>query len=196
MRFISALFAIALIASTSTPTQAQSYGFVNAEAKVDTSDIVPTFNALWGKSLVGQIGIEAFFLHTKGWEEVYVGPTWTPLEGLTFGLSGGIQRVDEQNFEPRFATSVLGSYEGFSFLGIFEWDLNGVSGLWYKAIASYQVTDWLKLGVEGRRFKGIGPHVSAALWNTKLSLWASWVPFNPEGESDVARTMFGLKYGF
>ena len=173
-----------------------SSGFVNVEATADDNDLVPTINAAWSKEVYDDWGVGACFLMTQGWGEAYFGPTWSPVEGLSLSLSAGVQRIDGGDFKPRFATSVFGAYEKFSFLGIFEWDLNGADGLWYKAIASFQLANWLKLGVEGRRHKGIGPHASVSLWDTKLSLWASWVPIDPEGDSDIARTMFGLKYGF
>ncbi|PIR76607.1 MAG: hypothetical protein COU32_01100 [Candidatus Magasanikbacteria bacterium CG10_big_fil_rev_8_21_14_0_10_42_10] len=194
--FIIFWFIILALFNTGKEVKAITSGFINVEATADSSGVVPTINGLLSKTLNDEFGVEAFFLITKGWEEVYAGPTWTPLEGLTLGLSAGTQRVDKGDFEPRFTTSVLANYEGFSFLGNFEWDLTGVDGMWYKAIAAYQVTTWLKLGIEGRRHKGIGPHLALAIGETQVTAWVTWVPFDPERKSDIARTMAGIKYSF
>lgn len=192
---ITTLFALAITFGAST-TRAESYGFVGAEAKLDSVVFKPTVKALWGQTFNDIIGIEAFFLQTEGWAEAYIDPTVSITDGVTLGLSAGIESADGK-FDPRFAGSVSLGIEAFSLVGVVEWGTDGDSDLWYKFVTTYKVTNWFKAGIELRRFAGVGPHLSIDIPDTTLSLWASWVPVDIEtGDTTLERTLFGVKLGF
>ncbi|OIO19159.1 MAG: hypothetical protein CO029_02710 [Candidatus Magasanikbacteria bacterium CG_4_9_14_0_2_um_filter_41_10] len=173
-------------------THAKPQNYVVSEFKADSKVFKPTVKGGLGGEISDLIGIKTFFLITGGWAEAYIGPTISLGEHLTLGLSCGIESTDGR-LEPRFETSVKVIVDDFSFTGILEWGTDGDKDLWYKVISTYKLTPWLKVGVEGRRFAGLSPHVSVAIPEIPVHLWASWIPWNvATGEITIERTMFGI----
>ena len=87
----------------------------------------------------------------------------------------------------------------FSFLGVVEFGTTGIDSVWYRLIATAAPTTWLKLGVEWKRFVGLGPHVTISIPETPISLWATWAPIEPEGLKALVtleRTVLGVKIAF
>lgn len=206
IRFIAvALFVLSINLFTIT-ANAGTYGFVEFQGQAESGLFIPTVDLLLGGTVAitdyGTIGIEAFGLVTDGWAEAYAGPTWSPIPQLTIGLSVGIETGGETL--PRFATSLLVNYDAFSFIGSVEFNTKSFNGqqtsLWYRLVATGAVTDWMKLGVEWRRFAGLGPHVAVKIPETPVGLWVSWMPLEPEGVDgnivNLDRFLLGGKVGF
>lgn len=166
---------------------AQSYGFAQFESQAEGSGIVPTVDLLIGGSIadteIGTIGIEGFSLITEGWAEAYAGPTYTPIPQLTIGFFVGMETSTETL--PRFAAEVIVSHEWFAFFGAVEFNSDSFdvqqTGLWYKVVATATTTDWLRIGLEWRRFAGLGPHIDVTVPGVPLEFWVSWTPIEPEG---------------
>ncbi|MFH1286209.1 MAG: hypothetical protein ABII02_00465 [Candidatus Magasanikbacteria bacterium] len=182
------------------------YGFVEFQAQAESGLFVPTVDLLVGgtiaKTRFGTLGVEGFALVSDGWAELYAGPTWTIIPELTIGLFAGMETGPETL--PRFATTVIVNYEEFSFFGAVEFNTRSFdgeqTGLWYRLVATGSATSWLKVGVEWRRFAGLGPHVAVKIPETPVGLWVSWMPLEPEGLDgnivNLDRFLLGGKVGF
>lgn len=195
--------ALALLSLLVTAPSMAAYGFAELELKLHQPKTVVTLDGLIGNSFVetelGTFGWEAFLLVTEGWAEGYVGPTWAPIPELTVGVSVGLQQGAD-GLLPRFAASTIVGIDWFSLAGFVEFDTTGLDGLWYKLVATAAPTSWLKLGIEWRRFVGLGPHVSVSIPKTPISLWLTWSPIEPEGlggsHFTPERIMLGVQVGF
>ncbi len=193
------IFTFSLLTTNATEA---TYGFAEGQLVLTKDGATPIADALIGGTIietdVGSIGWEGFALVTDGWWEAYGGVTYTPIPQLTLSLQAGVQGFGGDVSE-RFAMFVIVNHDWFSFSGALELDTTGLDGLWYGLIATSAVTEWLKLGIEWRRFVGIGPHVSVSIPETPLTLWATWAPIEPEGLGNIVnldRMMVGVKIGF
>ncbi|MDO8509914.1 MAG: hypothetical protein Q7S24_02110 [bacterium] len=183
---------------------AQATGFVQVEGVADArSDTTITLDAYTSLKFGHGLSGTAFLRVTDGWAQAYMGPAWAPTDWLEIGVSVGGQQIDGK-LDWRYATSVWAGYGVFSFLGIVEFD-NFVfqgddAGVWYDLKAMAQPLEWLAVGVEARRFVGVGPWVELKVPSTPLSVWCTWAPIDPEkldGQlGHLSRFMFGAKASY
>lgn len=132
------------------------------------------------------LGVSAFALVTKGWGELYVGPTWAPTDWIQLSLSLGLE-ASADRVEPRFAASVWTGYKGFSFLVITEFNSRSFQGdystVWFDITAKYQPAKakWFAVGLKYRRPIGTGFLVEFSTPTApSVAVWCAWMPIDPE----------------
>lgn len=156
----------------------------------------PTYD-MYASDQIGEsrFGVQLFGALTPGWGLILGGPTVSPIDGLTLGAAAGVQSAGNQ-LAPRYATTAS-FFQGD--WGVFAWtefDHNGLSGFWYETSIRYQATDWLKVGLNSRRFVGSGPAVWVSIPKTQFLLWGSWNPIDFEMSPNPSRGMGGVMYIF
>ncbi len=139
------------------------------------------------------IGWAAFVLITEGWGEAYVGPTVAPTEWLELTAFAGVQQGDK-GLEARYAASVFLQQQPFALLASVEFDHHGTEGVWYDCIATGSWDELITVGIQARRYVGIGPRIEVSGSDGAIKFWGSWTPIDPEQQQvlDGARGMIGL----
>lgn len=204
LMFRSVLVIGVLFSMISANANAQkAAGFVQAEWVANGGNVVPTLDALTVLKFEHGLSANAFFLVTEGWAQAYMGPAWAPTDWLEVGVSVGGQQIDGE-LAARYAATLWLGTDIYSLLAIVEFDnatFRGESdGVWYDLRAMAQPLAWLTVGIEARRFAGVGPRIDLKIPQTPLSVWCTWTPFELEkldGQlGHLSRFMFGALASF
>jgi hypothetical protein len=111
---------------------------------------MPVFTLYSGHAITEKLGFSAYFYvnGAKGssWGEGLVGPTWTPVQGISFGLLAGFQSNEDQLFRISPLVNVnRGKFSGFA-----SFEMGGERHRW-DVMAFYQAKPF-KVGGELIRF--------------------------------------------
>jgi len=130
-----------------------------------------------------KFGWSAWSLTSKPWSEAYAGPTWTPRAWITLSVSAGL----ETNKHPfRGAGSVWVGKAKWAESYTYE---RGGSGVWYKSLATYQLTKRTAIGAFSQSFVGSGPYAERKVG--KFLLWGTFLRRNGESQG-----LIGLRFNF
>lgn len=173
---------IVAILFSAVPVKAQSY--VELQNLLTSSGYVPQIDGY--VSVPGKgVNTDVWFLATKNWGEVVIGPSKSFNSGFGASFLVGVESSDRGywriNPNAWLYRGKLGTYHAF------EW---GASGFWYKSTATWTVNKHLAVGVHSQRFYGTGPLVSVPINNT-YRVWASTVRSNGQNKA-----MIGLVRNF
>lgn len=182
---------------------AQAGNFVEGyrlfRAKTPSVDSIDAY--LYKRFEKSDLGMSGFFLVTEGWAEGYAGPTYAPTDWAELNVAlGGEQTPNGLGL--RYGTGLWLGTGPWSALINLEANndvfLGDYLGFWYDFTGTYAANNWLKLGIRDRRFVGAGPHISATIPSTPLSVWVTWTPIDPEGlaKTDLTRFLLGSQLTF
>lgn len=143
---------------------AQDFVLVGSENRIDALGVVPRAKAIVDIGVVPKLSVTATFVASPSYAEVYVGPTWSPAAIFSIGVAGGMETAEAPWRAMGYASL---HYKSLHLLGIAEY---GGSGLWYKAVATYDVGP-VSLGAMAQRFDGVGPRIGANY--AHFELWAA-----------------------
>ena len=159
----------------------------------------PSVEGWFMRSFEGSpFGVSGFWWVMKDWAEIHLGPTWTPVEGLTLGVDVGIEQNGDAGLRLRYATSVWFSRDGWTANGSMEFAndlfIGDASVIWYDVLVAYQVHDRLTLGARTRREIGAGPFVQLHVPELHAKLWTTWAPIHFEHitEPNPGNALLGL----
>ncbi|MDO8565782.1 MAG: hypothetical protein Q7S04_01170 [Candidatus Moranbacteria bacterium] len=123
---------------------------------------------------------------SNGYSQLYGGPNWKPLSWLEVGVGVGAESVKPSLRRSAYFLATEGKV---SALGIYE---NGGSGRFRKLVATYQITESLKLGVMSETYLGFGPRVEYAVTKS-ISLWGAVLR---DHESQTTNAVFATTINF
>lgn len=155
---------------------------VGSENRIGMDGVTSRAKGVIDVSIVDRLSVTATLVVTPDYGEAYIGPTWMPSEHFSLGIAGGIEIADDPW---RVAGTLYGRHKRLWALGIVEY---GGTGLWYKALASYDVGP-VSLGVLAQRFDGIGPRIAGSYKG--FELWAAPL-YDPEAQ--VPNLLVGLNW--
>jgi hypothetical protein len=192
------LFLILVVTSLSITSKSQTIFKLNQYNIVYDGKFMPIFTHYSGQSFSKNWGISAYFYvnATQGssWGEGLVGPTYTPVKGLSFSFLAGFQTNEEQIFR----ISPIINYSGKKASGFAAFEYGGERHRW-DIMAFYHVNKF-KFGAEMIRFYQMyaaGPRVEYSFFKKQpftvfySGMW-DWVNGKPVSMFGIYST-FGLK---
>jgi len=194
-----------LVARTPQPTFT---GFVEAQLLVDgQARPVPIMDMGFQRNFSKYgLGLSGFLLVQDGWAQAYIGPTYKPADWVQIGLSVGAEMGLDYKLKARYAGSVWFGYDLFSFLGCVEFNNESFKGdtlgVWYDLLLKLTPKEWMSLGWRARRFVGLGLYLEfiAPIPQAPLTIWAAYMPFDPEKGSGkywhASRLLLGSAFNF
>jgi len=194
---VVALVVIFILCFAAT-ARAQTQGWVEGQGTIAKGDdggrkVSPTAALMLQKPMGAGIGGFAFASVTKGFGQIYAGPTYSPAKWLELGIGAGLQ--DNGQFRTG-GYAWTGGGVGYV-LALGEYSREG--GWWYKGIAALRPIKPLAIGGYIQRFAGVGPYVEIKIDNQVLpiTLWTSPVMYDQESqEGSRIKSMAGLRAHF
>jgi len=183
MKIRIALLTVAFGVIVSMNIQAQEvHGFIELKQRVDKSGVNPIIDAYIHASINDKYGWSCFLQKTKGWGQLYCGPTLASHKWIEVSGSIGVQQGGKLL---RVADSVWIGKGKFS---VFHVDEYG-NGYWTQNVFKAQLSKSFSIGGHGQRFIGMGPYVEMNL--KKVTVWGTLGvgAGQPKG-------LFGIKYHF
>lgn len=190
------IITLALVVGMSTTAIAQPLLIAEAKARVNDEGISMIYDIYAISHFEdSNFGVQAFGAIAPGWGELYLGPTYAPVDWLELSIMAGAQSFGEV-LEPRYGASLWAGTGGFDTLWWVEYDHLGPSSVWYDAFVRYQTTNWLRVGLRTTRFTGVGPTTWIDIPHTPLSAWMGWSPVGIEEGIDLSRATVAIQFTF
>lgn len=197
MNKLITLAIISIAIFTVSSASAQTHAWVEAQGlttKVEGElKLTPTMAAMATKPFGSGIGGFAFSSATKGFGQIYAGPTFAPIKELELGLGAGLE--SSGSFRSGGYVWAGGSM-GYA-LALTEHSHE--SGTWYRGIAALRPAKSLALGGHIQRYVGVGPYIELKLDNETLliTLWASPIAYDYEAQpGSRVKALMGLRAHF
>ena len=185
-KFYSMVLSVVLVFVFSMPAQSQVTGCLENENSIQNGHLSPGFQFWIQGNFNKKFGYFGWALVTKNWSEIYPGLSWQPTSWLQVGIGAGIE---QNQSKARIGEFIWIGKGKFYFLGFTE---HSGSGFWYRAMAMYQASQRLQVGLMSQYRLGIGPKVEMVI-HKPFSLWVAVLMLG----QDPRTTVFtGLKLGF
>jgi len=137
---------------------------IGSENRISAVSFVPRAKAIVDVGVVDHFSLTTTLVVSPGYAEAYIGPAWSPNKNFSLGLAGGMETADAPW---RVAAHSSFHLKGLRLFGIVEY---GGSGLWFKAMTTYDIGP-VSVGALAQRFDGVGPRVAVSKWG--FELWAA-----------------------
>lgn len=180
------LFLVALILVLSVPAQSQVTGCIESENNIQNGHLTPGIQFWIQGQFNKRFGWFGWALVNKNWSEIYPGLSWQPTSWLQVGIGAGIE---QNQSKARIGEFIWIGKGKFYFLGFTE---HSGSGFWYRAMAMYQPSKKLQVGLMSQYKLGIGPKVEMVV-HKPFSFWVAVLAF---GQEPKTTAFAGLKLGF
>jgi len=190
MMVLATLTLMWAVVSVSAQETSKISGFLESQTNFENGrgETSTGVNALVNVALTKKTGLYVFAQTSKGYSQVYAGPTYSPKPWIQFGTGVGV----EQAKHPFRAGGFVWVGKGkVSNLLIVEKGATKGSG-WYKDILNVQVADRVGVGVISQRFLGTGLYGQVKLSKHFLLWGAPTYDF----ASHKMKGTIGLRYNF
>lgn len=183
------LFSVVVVLLAWISINAQAEFKVDLENRlIDAKGVTPIMNIFGASDLTKKIQFFGFSSTSKAYNEAYAGLIYMPFSWLQIAGGMGIENAE--------SPWRIGAY---IWTGKGPWNLllayeDGGSGYWYKALVTYNLKEWLNVGLHTKRFMGIGPYLCIKLPSYD-SLFLYVVPaYDFKEERQKTIVALGLKY--
>lgn len=158
------------------------HGNVEQENQISNGMLTPQVKSYLSYDFTKKVGAYCWLQTSKGYSQIYCGPTFSPKGFIQVGVAMGAQTGKK--------TLRIGSFVWVGkgkFSNTFILETSG--GNWCRNLTGYKASKTFTLTLVGERYKGFGPRLDVQIPKTKLSVGGEVFP-----SSRVAR--FGFRYSF
>lgn len=154
-RIIFASVMVVLFAWISTNSQAEFK--VDLENRIIEKEVAAIINIFGASDLTEKLQFFGLSSTSEAYNEAYAGLAYMPFSWLQ--VAGGMG-IESDKSPWRIGAYIWAGKGPWNLLFAYE---DGGSGYWYKALATYDLREWLTVGLHSKRFMGTGPYICIKL---------------------------------
>lgn len=173
---------IVVLFSCVVNAQRNLHWYVEQDNTISNRIVSPQVKSYVSYDFTKKVGGYCWLQTSKGFSQVYCGPTFSPKAFVQVGVAIGAQTGRKNMRIGSFVWVGKGKFSN-TFL------LETSGGTWFRNLASYQASKTFTVSLVIQRYNGIGTRLDVRIPKTKLSVGGEVYP-----PSRVAR--FGVRYSF